>query len=124
MNLGDFEYYLIAKLREIGPQTPSSLRKALEEEWPVAYTTLTTTLYRLERKGLITSKRLSLRQREFFVDEQGEAYRQQARHLWERLLATFGPSSVAHLFEGDDSLGEEEIEALLGEIEKVRGGQS
>lgn len=124
MNLGNFEYYLIAKLRDVGPKTPSELLEALEDEWPVAYTTLTTTLYRLERKGLVTSRRLSLHKRQFFIDEEGEAFRLQARNLWERLLTTFGPASVAHLLEGNESLAVEEIEALLDEIQKVRRGEA
>lgn len=90
MKLGEFEMLLLNKVRELGPITPARLHEHLGESWPSSFSTLATTLRRLETKNLICARPLKGRSVEYWVDSSRSAYRHAASMLAEQIVEAFG----------------------------------
>lgn len=120
MKLGEFELLLLNRLRELGPITPARLLEQLQDSWPASYSTLAITLRRLEKKGLIRGRALKGRSREYWVEADSPAYRDQASQLSQQLVKAFGASSLLSLNEGIADLPTVEIDKLIDELERLK----
>lgn len=89
MILGEFELLLINHVREMGPITPARLHEHLTDEWHSSFSTLATTLRRLESKGLLISTPLKGRSIEYRVDTTTKTYRHMAKLLATQLVDAF-----------------------------------
>ena len=94
MELGDLELALVRTLREMGEASPREIYKEVRRSRGVAYTSVTTTLYRLKEGGTLRRMRASM------VD---------------RLVDAFGGAAVSHLLENPEE------RARLGSRRRRRG---
>lgn len=122
MELGDLESAVLKAVRHLKEATPGEIFRVVLEERDVAYTSVTTTIYRLVEKGLLAARRVS-EKKVFYSLKSGPGYRKTVGGMMDRLLGAFGPAAVAHLLEHSDSLTEEEREALRSAISRERGGE-
>ncbi len=134
MILGEFELLLINHVREMGPITPARLHEHLADEWHSSFSTLATTLRRLETKGLLVSTPLKGRSVEYRVDTTTQTYRHMAKLLSTQLVNAFADSecpdwcnsrlmcSLMHLSMGRElnHLSEEELDTLIFQLAKIK----
>jgi predicted transcriptional regulator len=119
MELGSLELAVLKAVRTLGEATPGDIHRAVQAERDVAYTSVTTTIYRLVEKGLLAVRRES-EKRMFYRVRGGSAYRKTVGGLMDRLLDAFGPAAIDHLLERTEALSDEEREALRAAIEAQR----
>lgn len=134
MILGEFELLLINHVRELGPITPARLHEHLADEWHSSFSTLATTLRRLESKGLLVSTPLKGRSVEYRVDTTTQTYRQMAKLLSTQLVNAFADNecpdwcnsrlmcSLLNLCMGGSliHLSEEELDTLIFQLAKIK----
>lgn len=119
MELGELEVAVLRAVRSLGSATSGAIYDEVRKGRNIAYTSVTTTLYRLVDKGLIAARKASEKKVYYRVKE-GRAYRKAMSTMIDRVVDTFGSAAVSYLLENPPSLGEEEIAALRDQIEKRR----
>ena len=100
VELGDLEVEILRVLATQGESRPREIQRHLQKDRPVAYTTVTNTLYRLVEKRLVRVRHAGLRRAYFSVSENSGARNRVARALVSRLVRAFGADAVARLIEG------------------------
>jgi len=134
MILGEFELLLINHVRELGSITPARLHEHLADEWHSSFSTLATTLRRLENKGLLVSTPLKGRSVEYRVDTATQTYQQMAKFLSSQLVNAFGDCecpdwcnsklmcSLLAMTQGKDvnHLSEEDLDILIFQLAKIK----
>lgn len=134
MILGEFELLLINHVREMGPTMPARLHEHLADEWHSSFSTLTITLRRLERKGLLVSTPLKGRSVEYRVNTTTQNYRQMAKKLSTQLVNAFGDCecpdwcnsklmcSLLAISQGKviNNLSEEDLDALIFQLSNIK----
>ena len=100
MDLGELELALLSLLRERGEMSPSQLRAALQEDRDIAYTSVTTTLYRLRTKGLVGSRKAPGGRMLYAARPLSQSSRKTLSELVGRLVDAFGESTVSHAMGG------------------------
>lgn len=137
MQLGELELLLLSRVRDLGPITPSRLFEDIQGDWNSSFSTLATTLRRLEEKGLIQSTPLKGRSVEYSVDTSKKVYNHMASLLAKQLVAAFGNQqcpewcnskllcSMLHLTLGKSvyHLTVEEIDELMMRLEEMKNLQ-
>ena len=96
MELGDLELAVLRALRSLGEASPGEIHRQVRRSRDVAYTSVTTTLYRLVDKGLVAVRRESSKRIRYRVRE-GAAYRKALEGMVGRLVDTFGGAAVSNL---------------------------
>lgn len=120
MPLGELELAVLSLLRERGEMTHSDIHAELLKSRRIAYTSVTTTVYRLERKGLVRARRAEGRKVFFHLDPSSKAGRTEVREVLGRLVDAFGEASVSHALEDVGRSDEEERRGLAAEAEGRR----
>lgn len=120
MELGDLELAVLRALRALGEATPGDLFAEVRKARDVAYTSVTTTLYRLVDKDLIAIRRQS-EKRVFYRIKEGRAYQKAMASMVDRVVDTFGGAAVSYLLENPEALPAEQIELLRTQVERRRG---
>ena len=120
MELGDLELAVLRALRALGEATPGDLFAEVRKSRDVAYTSVTTTLYRLVDKDLIAMRRQS-EKRVFYRIKEGRAYQKAMASMVDRVVETFGGAAVSYLLENPEALPPEQIELLRTQVERRRG---
>lgn len=119
MELGDLELAVLRAVRNLGQANSGAIYDEVRMSRDVAYTSVTTTLYRLVDKGLIAIRRES-EKKVFYRVREGRAYRKAMASMIDRVVDTFGGAVVSYLLESPSSLSEDRIAALRSQIEKRR----
>ncbi|HKZ98862.1 MAG TPA: BlaI/MecI/CopY family transcriptional regulator [Thermoplasmata archaeon] len=117
MELGELELAVLKAVRTLGEASPGEIHREVKRGRDVAYTSVTTTLYRLVAKELVASRRES-EKRIFYRIKEGRAYNRALATMVDRLVTTFGPAAVSHLLERPSLLTEAEradLEARIAE---------
>ena len=104
MELGDLELAVLRALRSLGEASPGEIHRQVRRSRDVAYTSVTTTLYRLVDKGLVAVRRESSKRIRYRVRE-GAAYRKALEGMVGRLVDTFGGAAVSNLLPEGAGLG-------------------
>lgn len=120
MDLGELEALVLKQVRELGKATPGEIHRAVRRESRVAYTSVTTTLYRLVEKGLLRADRLSEKKVLYSVAEGSPAYTAYAKTMADRLYNAFGRASLSYLVESAEGLAPEDLRALEERIRRIR----
>lgn len=120
MELGDLELAVLRALRALGEATPGDLFAEVRKSRDVAYTSVTTTLYRLVDKDLIAMRRQS-EKRVFYRIKEGRAYQKAMAFMVDRVMETFGGAAVSYLLANPEALPPEQIEILRTQVERRRG---
>ena len=114
MELGDLELALVRTLREVGEASPREIHRAMRRTRDVAYTSVTTTLYRLVDKDLVAVRREG-EKRAFYRLKEGGTLRRMRASMVDRLVDAFGGAAVSHLLENPEE------RARLGSRGRKRG---
>lgn len=118
MELGDLELAVLGAVRALGEATPGAIHREVRRTRDVAYTSVTTTLYRLVEKDLIAPRRES-EKRIFYRIKDGRAYRRALASMLGRLVDSFGGAAVSSVLE-DRDLPPAEREALERSVSEGR----
>ena len=98
-SLGDLEVVVLRAVSRLGEALPGDVHREVARQRPVAYTTVTNTLYRLAEKGLLRTRSVSKKRVYYRVDTENRRYRSLVRGLVNRLLDAFGSAAVAQILE-------------------------
>jgi len=85
----------------------------------VAYTSVTTTLYRLVDKDLIAIRKESEKKIYYRVKE-GRAYRRAMATMLDRVVDTFGGAAVSYVLENPGPVDDAQLASLKSQVEKRR----
>lgn len=119
MELGDLELAVLRAVRSLEEAGSGAIHEEVRKERDVAYTSVTTTLYRLVDKGLVAMRKES-EKKVFYRVRQGRTYRKAMASMIDRLVDTFGGAALSYLLESGSSLSEAEKARLRDQIEKRR----
>lgn len=119
MELGDLELAVLRAVRARGEATPGEIFAEVRKSRDVAYTSVTTTLYRLVDKDLVAMRRQS-EKRVFYRIKEGRAYRQAMATMVDRVVDTFGGAAVSYLLQNPEALAPEQLEALQSQVASRR----
>jgi len=120
VELGDLELAVLRALRTLGKGSPGDVYQEVRRGRPIAYTSVTTTLYRLVEKDLVAMHRLSEKRTEYRVKE-GRTYRRAMASMLDRVVDTFGGAAVSYVLENPGTLSDEEVDALRARVRRQRG---
>ncbi|MCI4371922.1 MAG: BlaI/MecI/CopY family transcriptional regulator [Thermoplasmata archaeon] len=122
MELGELELAVLRAVRNLGTATSGAIYAEVAKSRDVAYTSVTTTLYRLVDKDLIAMRKESEKKVYYRVKE-GRAYRKAMAAMINRVVDTFGGAAVSYLLDNPGSLPEDQLASLKAQVEKRRKGE-
>jgi len=119
MELGELELAVLRAVRNLGSATSGAIHEEARRSRDVAYTSVTTTLYRLVDKDLVAVRKESEKKVYYRVKE-GRAYRRAMAAMIDRVVDTFGGEAVSYLLDNPGSLPESQLTSLRAQVEKRR----
>lgn len=123
MELGELELTVLRAVRTLGEASSGDVFDEVQRTRDVAYTSVTTTLYRLVEKDLLSVRRQS-EKKAFYRIKDGRAYRTAMATMVDSLLDTFGGAAVSYMLENPDRLREDEAESLRERVQRQRKRES
>jgi len=108
MELGELELAVLRAVRGLGSATSGTIYEEVRKSRDVAYTSVTTTLYRLVDKDLIAMRKAS-EKKVFYRLKEGRAYRKTMASMIDRVVLA-----------NPGSLTDEEAASLRSQVEKRR----
>ena len=118
MELGELELAVLTTVRTLGEASPGQIYEELRKSRDVAYTSVTTTLYRLVDKGLIAFRKASEKRIRYRLRE-GRAYRQALASMVDQVVSAFGAPAVSYVLQGEGAPDQVQV-SLQSEITKRR----
>jgi len=119
MELGDLELAVLRAVRNLGRATSGAIHQEVRKTRDVAYTSVTTTLYRLVDKGLIAVKKES-EKKVYYRIKEGRAYRKAMASMIDRVIDTFGGAAVSYVLENPGDLPPDLLASLKAQVEQQR----
>src|SRR2546428_12639700 len=119
MELGELELAVLRAVRNLGPATSGAIFEEVRKSRDVAYTSVTTTLYRLVEKDLIAIRKESEKKIYYRVKE-GRAYRKAMAAMLDRVVDTFGGAAVSYVLENPGPVDDAQLASLKSQVEKRR----
>ncbi len=119
MELGDLELAVLRAVRTLSEASSGEVFDEVRKTRDIAYTSVTTTLYRLVDKDLITVRKQS-EKRVFYRIKDGRAYRKAMAAMVDSLLDTFGGAAVSYMLEDPGRLRVQPDEALRQQVDRRR----
>jgi predicted transcriptional regulator len=119
MKLGDLELAVLRAVRNLGQAGSGAIYEEVRKSRDVAYTSVTTTLYRLVHKGLIAIRKES-EKKVYYRLKEGRAYRQVMASMIDRVVDTFGGAAVSYILENPAASPDPRIAALRKQVDKRR----
>ena len=119
MELGDLELAVLRVVRNLGQANSGAIYDEVRKSRDVAYTSVTTTLYRLVHKGLIAIRKES-EKKVYYRLREGKAYRNVMAQMIDRVVETFGGAAVSYILENPTKVSDTKVEALRKQVEKRR----
>jgi predicted transcriptional regulator len=119
MDLGDLELAVLRAVRSRGQATSGAIYDEVRKSRNVAYTSVTTTLYRLVDKGLVAVRKESEKKVYYRVRE-GRAYHKVMASMIDRVVDTFGGAAVSYILESPTAPAEAKARALRKQVDERR----
>jgi len=119
MELGELELAVLRAVRSLGSATSGAIFEEVRKSRDVAYTSVTTTLYRLVDKDLIAIRKESEKKIYYRVKE-GRAYRKAMAAMLDRVVDTFGGAAVSYVLENPGPVDEAQLASLKSQVDKRR----
>ena len=119
MELGELELAVLRAVRTLGSATSGGIYEEVRKSRDIAYTSVTTTLYRLVDKDLIAFRKES-EKKVYYRVKDGRAYRKAMAAMIDRVVDTFGGDAVSYILENPGSLPESQLASLRAQVEKRR----
>jgi predicted transcriptional regulator len=123
MELGDLELAVLRAVRTLGEASSGDVYEEVRKGRDVAYTSVTTTLYRLVNKDLVTVRKQS-EKRVFYRIKEGRAYRRAMTEMMDSVLDTFGGAAVSYLLDNPDRMAAEQAGTLKVQVAQRRKKES
>lgn len=127
--IGDLEADVLKILKRYGSASAGEMMTELRPGRVLAYTTVSTTLDRLHRKGLVTRRSVSGRTGQKHVysfPENPGLEKQVVNKMVDKLVSAFGPSVASTIYDRLSEVSPEEAaklrEAIDGEMKRKKGG--
>src|SRR5438132_6595891 len=119
MELGELELAVLRAVRNLGSATSGAIFEEVRKSRDIAYTSVTTTLYRLVDKDLIAMRKAS-EKKVYYRLKEGRAYRKTMASMIDRVVDTFGGAAVSFLLGNPGSAVEAQIADLKTQVDKRR----
>ncbi len=119
MELGDLELAVLRAVRTLTEASSGEIFDEVRKTRNVAYTSVTTTLYRLVDKDLISLRKQS-EKRVYYRIKDGRAYRKAMATMVDSLLDTFGGAAVSYILEDPSRLQLGPDGAIRRQVEQRR----
>ncbi|TLZ66439.1 MAG: BlaI/MecI/CopY family transcriptional regulator [Methanobacteriota archaeon] len=119
MELGELELAVLRAVRNLGSATSGAIYEEVRKSRDVAYTSVTTTLYRLVDKDLIAMRKAS-EKKVYYRLKEGRAYRKTMASMIDRVVNTFGGAAVSYILENPAPSDAAKLGALRGQVDKRR----
>ncbi len=119
MELGELELIVLRAVRSRGEATSGEIFDEVRKTRDAAYTSVTTTLYRLVDKDLVAVRKQS-EKRTFYRIKEGRAYRKAMASMMDSVIGTFGGAAVSYLLDNPGSLKEDQLAALKAQVASRR----
>src|SRR6267143_2012446 len=119
MELGELELAVLRAVRNLGSATSGAIFEEVRKSRDIAYTTVTTTLYRLVDKDLIAMRKAS-EKKVYYRLKEGRAYRKTMASMIDRVVDTFGGTAVSYILENPSPTSADQMGALRAQIDKRR----
>ena len=119
MELGELELAVLRAVRALGETTTGQIHREVRKTRDVAYTSVTTTLYRLVEKDLIQVRRES-EKKVFYSIKDGRAYEKVMSTMMRRMMDTFGAAAISYILENPGNLTQNELAALRRMIARTK----
>ena len=119
MELGELELAVLRSVRSLGEATTGEIHRDVRKTRDVAYTSVTTTLYRLVDKDLVQIRRES-EKKVYYSVKGGRAYEKVMSTMMRRMVDTFGAAAISYVLENPGSLTQDEIGELRRMIAKTK----
>lgn len=119
MELGDLELAVLRAVRNLGQANSGAIYEEVRKSRDVAYTSVTTTLYRLVDKGLVAMRKES-EKKVYYRIREGRAYRKAMASMIDRIVDTFGGAAVSYILATPEGLSKEELAALQDQVLRHR----
>lgn len=123
MELGDLELAVLHVVRTLGEASSGEVHEELRKSRDVAYTSVTTTLYRLVDKDLLAQRKLS-EKKIYYRVKSGPAYRKAMASMVDSLLDAFGGAAVSYVIDNPGRLTADETASLLEQTNRRRKKES
>jgi len=119
VELGELEVAVLRAVRNLGKGTSGAIYEEVRKTRDVAYTSVTTTLYRLVDKDLVAIRKQS-EKKVFYRVKEGRAYRKAMASMVDRVVDTFGGAAVSYILENPASLQSDQLASLKAQVERRR----
>jgi len=119
MELGELELAVLRAVRNLGAAMSGAIYAEVRKTRDVAYTSVTTTLYRLVDKDLVAMRKTS-EKKVYYRLKEGRAYRKAMASMIDRVVETFGGAAVSYLLGSPGSESAAEIADLKVQVDKRR----
>jgi len=119
VELGELELTVLRAVRGRGEATSGDIFEEVRKARDVAYTSVTTTLYRLVDKDLVAIRKQS-EKRIFYRIKDGRAYQKAMAAMMDSVIGTFGGAAVSYLLDNPGALTEEQLMALKAQVASRR----
>jgi len=119
VELGELEVAVLRAVRNLGKGTSGAVYEEVRKSRDVAYTSVTTTLYRLVDKDLVAMRKQS-EKKVFYRVKEGRAYRKAMASMVDRVVDTFGGAAVSYILENPASLQGDQLASLKAQVERRR----
>jgi len=119
MELGELELAVLRAVRNLGSATSGAIFEEVRKSRDIAYTSVTTTLYRLVDKDLIAMRKASDK-KVYYRLKEGRAYRKALASMVDRVVDTFGGAAVSFLIDNPGVISQAELASLKTQVEKRR----
>ena len=119
MELGELELAVLRAVRNLRSATSGAIYEEVQKTRDVAYTSVTTTLYRLVDKDLVAIRKES-EKKVFFRLKEGRAYRKAMASMIDRVVETFGGAAVSYVLANPGAVSSDELASLRSQVEKRR----
>jgi predicted transcriptional regulator len=122
MELGELELAVLRAVRTLRTGTSGAIYSEVAKSRDVAYTSVTTTLYRLVDKDMIAMRRES-EKKVYYRLKQGRAYRRVMASMIDRVVDTFGGAAVSYILDNPGALPPDKLASLRSQVDKRRKGE-
>ena len=123
MELGELELAVLRAVRNLRSATSGAIYDEVRRSRDIAYTSVTTTLYRLVDKDLVAVRKES-EKKIYYRLKEGRAYRKAMALMIDRVVDTFGGAAVSYLLENPGPVDENKLASLRAQVEKRRSKET
>lgn len=117
--IGDLEAEVLKTLKRLGSASAGEMTEELKPTRALAYTTVSTTLDRLHKKGLIARRQVSGRtgqKHEYSFPGNPGLEKRVVNKMVDKLVSAFGPSVASTIYDRLNEISPEEAAKLREEI--------